>query len=53
VVDALISRGGELLRTHPEFNRLMCDLQRGDWQKRGALASCRDQAYQGLQPPTK
>ncbi len=48
VVDALISRGGDLLRTHPEYNRLLCDLQRGDWKKRGALAACRDQAYPGL-----
>jgi hypothetical protein len=47
VVDALIRVGGQLLRTHPEYNRLMCDLERGDWKKRGALAGCREQAYQG------
>ena len=47
VVDALISRGGQLLRTHPEYIRLLCDLDRGDWKKRGALAGCRDQAYPG------
>jgi len=46
-VDALIGRGGELLRNHPEYNRLLCDLERGDWRKRGALASCRDKAYKG------
>jgi NTE family protein len=47
VVDALISQGGQLLRMHPEYNRLLCDLERGDWKKRGALAGCRDQAYPG------
>jgi NTE family protein len=47
VVDALIRVGGQLLRAHPEYNRLMCDLERGDWKKRGALAGCREQAYQG------
>lgn len=45
VVDALITLGGRLLRMNPEYNRLMCDLERGNWKKRGALAGCREQAY--------
>jgi NTE family protein len=45
VVDALINRGGQLLRMHPEYARLLCDLQKGDWRKRGADAGCREQAY--------
>ncbi|HMG70089.1 MAG TPA: patatin-like phospholipase family protein [Gemmatimonadaceae bacterium] len=49
-VDALVKLGGRLLRANPEYVRLMCDLERGDWKKRSALAGCRDQAYQGLRP---
>ena len=51
VVDALISRGGQLLRMNPEYNRLLCDLERGDWKKRGASAGCREQAYREVQTP--
>lgn len=36
---------------NPEYIRLQCDLELGDFKKRGALASCRDEAYQGLQTP--
>ena len=49
VVDALIARGGQLLRMNPEYNRLLCDLQHGDWKKRGADAACRERAYLGYQ----
>jgi len=49
VVDALIGRGGQLLRMHPEYKRLLCDLERGDWKKRGATFDCRQQAYQAVQ----
>ena len=45
IVDALIVRGGALLKAHPEYNRLLCDLQNGVWNKRGALATCRERAY--------
>lgn len=51
IVDSLVSQGGRLLRVNPEYVRLQCDLERGDFKKRGALASCRDKAYQGLQTP--
>jgi len=50
VVDALTSRGGQLLRMHPEYSRLLCDLARGDWKKRSADVGCREQAYLGSQP---
>ena len=46
VVDALISRGGTLLKAHPEYNRLLCDLQKG------ALAACRERAYLESGSPT-
>ena len=49
-VDALVKLGGRLLRANPEYIRLRCDLERGDWKKRSALADCRDRAYQGLRP---
>ena len=51
IVDSLVSQGGRLLRLNPEYIRLQCDLEHGDFKKRGALASCRDEAYQGLQTP--
>jgi hypothetical protein len=47
-VDALVKLGGRLLRANPEYVRLMCDLERGDWKARGAQAGCRERAYQGL-----
>ena len=54
VVDALISRGAQLLRADPEYNRFLCDLQRSydghlNWRRREAYPLCRELAYHGYQ----
>jgi predicted acylesterase/phospholipase RssA len=52
-VDALVRLGGRLLRSNPEYVRLMCDLERGDWEKRSARAGCEERAYQGMRAPAR
>jgi hypothetical protein len=46
-VDALVGRGGSLLRSNVEFNRLLCDMKSVGWASRQSSENCSQNAKAG------
>lgn len=47
-IDALTFRGGDLLRSNKEYNRLLCDIQHTGINVRDASEECKREAYKGV-----